>query len=146
MKTRKKTKRVAGVVGLGYVCLPLSMAFCEAGYRVVGVDVDSSKVGNLQKGCSPVEDVADAQLRKHMKSKAFEAAADYAALQQAHSISICVPTPLRKSKDPDMSYVIQATEQIVPNLRKGQTVILESTVYPGATEELVGPMLEEKIG
>src|SRR3990172_1977730 len=96
-KRKGAAKPIAGVVGLGYVGLPLSMAFCAAGYRVVGGDVDAGKVNGMKKGRSPVEDVSDALLQKHLKSRAFEPTTQNAALAQAHSISICVPTPLRKS-------------------------------------------------
>lgn len=135
-----KTK-IAGVVGLGYVGLPLSMLFCKRGYRVLGVDLDADKVETLNAGHSPVEDVSDDQLQKHLDSGAFRACSDYGALTQAQSISICVPTPLRKSKDPDMTYVVRAAEHIAKGLQRGQVIILESTVYPGATEELILPML-----
>jgi len=130
-------------VGLGYVGLPLSMAFCEAGYRVIGVDVDQRKVDGIRQGCSPIEDVSDETLKQHLDSGAFAPSTAYEDLAEAHSISICVPTPLRKSKDPDMAYVVKAAESIVPSLQQGQVVILESTVYPGATEDLILPILSE---
>jgi UDP-N-acetyl-D-glucosamine dehydrogenase len=130
-------------VGLGYVGLPLSMAFCEAGYRVIGVDIVSARVNEIQAGQSPVGDVGDDELNKWLDAGMFKPTTDYAALAEADAISICVPTPLGKSKDPDMKYVIMAAEPIAKTLRSGQVVILESTVYPGATEELILPILSE---
>lgn len=137
-------KQIVGVVGLGYVGLPLSMSFCDAGFHVIGVDVDESKIQSLKQGCSHIEDVADEVLKKHTESSAFEPTENYADLSRAHSISICVPTPLRKSKDPDMGYVVNAVEAIAEVVQPGQVIVLESTVYPGATEELIVPILEQK--
>ncbi len=132
-----------GVVGLGYVGLPLSMLFCEVGHHVIGVDVNPDAVQRLISGQSYIEDVESSVLKQHIDSGAFRPTTDYDNLKDAQIISICVPTPLRKSKDPDMAYVANAAETIAEVLVAGQTVILESTVYPGATEELILPILSK---
>jgi len=137
-------EQIIGVVGLGYVGLPLSMSFCDAGFHVVGVDVSERVVQSLKQGWSHIEDVDVATLKKHIESSSFEPTTDYTDLSRANSISICVPTPLRKSKDPDMGYVVGAVEAIAEVIQSGQTIVLESTVYPGATEELIVPILEKK--
>ena len=131
-----------GVVGLGYVGLPLAMEFSRAGIPVVGVDVDDRKIRSLQKGESYIGDVPAIDLKMATDSGLFQATTDFGELRDATAISICVPTPLGKSQDPDVSFVVSATEQVADILVRGPTVILESTVYPGATEEIVAPILE----
>ena len=131
-----------GVVGLGYVGLPLAMEFSRAGIPVVGVDVDGRKIRSLQKGESYIGDVPAIDLKQATDSGLFQATSDFRELRDATAISICVPTPLGKSQDPDVSFVVSATEYVADVLVAGQTVILESTVYPGATEEIVAPILE----
>ncbi len=131
-----------GVIGLGYVGLPLAMGFVSAGYRVCGFDVDSSRVEALNQGQSYIADVDEVELKRHVDAGTFTATADFRRLSQMDAISICVPTPLRKTKDPDISYVVNAVEQVAHTLRRGQIVVLESTTYPGTTEELVLPRLE----
>jgi UDP-N-acetyl-D-glucosamine dehydrogenase len=131
-----------GVVGLGYVGLPLALAMHDAGYEMVGVDVDSDKVERLRDGDSTVNDVSDARLRKAMNDR-LTVTTDYAALADVDGVSICVPTPLRKTDTPDLSYVIDAAERLAPVVPEGCTVVLESTVYPGATEEAVSDVLME---
>jgi len=131
-----------GVVGLGYVGLPLALAMHDAGYEMVGVDVDSDKVERLRDGDSTVNDVSDARLRKAMNDR-LTVTTDYAALADVDGVSICVPTPLRKTDTPDLSYVIDAVERLAPVVPEGCTVVLESTVYPGATEEAVSDVLME---
>ena len=132
-----------GIIGLGYVGLPLAMEFCRAGVRVVGVDVDVRRVDLLASGVSPIEDVPSEEVQRNMASQLFQPTSDFAMLTEAESISICVPTPLGKSHEPDVSFVQAAVSSIRPHLQRGQVVILESTVYPGATEELVVPELEK---
>jgi UDP-N-acetyl-D-glucosamine dehydrogenase len=135
---------VIGVVGLGYVGLPLAVAFGQKGFAVVGVDVDASKVASLQAGHSYVEDIADAELAPLVANGRFRASTDFAILQEADAISICVPTPLRKTKDPDISYIISATDSIVRHAGgRGKLIVLESTTYPGTTEEVILPRLVE---
>ena len=134
-------KVTIGIVGLGYVGLPLAVAFAEEGFTVVGVDVDASRVAALNRGESHVEDVPSARLAPHVLDGRFRASTDYADLADAGAISICVPTPLRKTKDPDISYIVQAADclaAVLPRAR-GQLIVLESTTYPGTTEEIVLP-------
>lgn len=137
-----KPERVA-VIGLGYVGLPLAVAFCQNGFGVTGIDLDRQRLGRLEKGKSYIQDVSSEMIAQCLTSGRFQVSSEYQALSQAEAIIVCVPTPLRKTKDPDMSYVVDAAERISPHLRRGQLVILESTVYPGATEELIQPLLEQ---
>ena len=130
-----------GIVGLGYVGLPLAVAFAEAGFNVLGVDVDAEKVAALCAGRSYVEDVADAVLRPLLQDGRLQASTDYAQLTAADAISICVPTPLRKTKDPDISYIIDAADKIARVGAAGKLIVLESTTYPGTTEEIILPRL-----
>lgn len=133
-----------GVIGLGYVGLPLAVEFARAGFRVVGFDVDEARVAGLNAGESYIPDVAVADLKEVVDAGRFVATTDPAALADVDIIDICVPTPLRKTKDPDLSYVVKAVETTAGILRKGQLVILESTTYPGTTDEVVRTALEEK--
>ena len=133
-----------GVIGLGYVGLPLAVEFARAGFTVVGYDVDERKVTELMAGRSYIPDVSSAHLGEVVKSGKFLATTDANKLAEADIIDICVPTPLRKTKDPDMTYVVQAVEATAAVLRKGQLIILESTTYPGTTVEVVQPTLAAK--
>jgi len=133
----------AGIVGLGYVGLPLAVEFCNQGFDVYGVDKSSEKIELLQNGETYIGDVSKATLKDCLKTGRFHVSIDYEVLAKVQAISVCVPTPLRKTKDPDMSYVVDAAENIARVLQKGQVIILESTVYPGATEELIAPILEK---
>lgn len=135
---------VSAVIGLGYVGLPLAMELCEAGFRVVGYDVSQRVVELLMRGESHIQDVPKAQVAKHVKSGKFTATTDAAQLAAADTISIAVPTPLAKTRDPDMSYVLSASETIAEHARPGQLIVLESTTYPGTTRELLQPQLEDK--
>src|SRR5207247_828262 len=129
------------IVGLGYVGLPLAMEFARAGFRVLGFDVSPSVVEDLNAGCSHVRDVPSAQVAQFLKAGKFGATADLARLGEPDVVSICVPTPLSKTKDPDVSYVLAATNSVKRTLRRGQLVVLESTTYPGTTRELMLPAL-----
>lgn len=131
-----------GVVGLGYVGLPLALAMHDAGYEVVGVDVDTDKVETLRSGKSTVEDVTDDEVADAVDSS-VEFTTDYDELAGVDGVSICVPTPLRKTDTPDLSYVLETAERLAPVVSDGCTVVLESTVYPGATEEAVTDVLAE---
>lgn len=131
-----------GVVGLGYVGLPLALAMHRAGYDVVGVDVDEETVERLRDGKTKVSDVDDADIVDAL-AEGIEFTTEYAALADVDGVSICVPTPLRKTDTPDLSFVVDAAERLAPIVPEGTTVILESTVYPGATEEIVGNALTE---
>src|SRR5260221_1608555 len=132
----------AGVIGLGYVGLPLAVELARAGYSVVGLDIDDRKVEAIQRGTSYIADVQDAQLAELVTADRLHATSDFAALARLDTVNICVPTPLRKTKDPDVSYMVAAVEQVAKYLHPGMLIILESTTYPGTTEELVRPMLE----
>ncbi|MDB5036818.1 MAG: wbpA [Bacteriovoracaceae bacterium] len=132
-----------GVIGLGYVGLPLSIAFADAGYSVTGFDNNAQKVDLLNEGKSYVQDVSTENVAKHVKAGKFLAVAQFSALKDCHVIVVCVPTPLSKTKDPDVSYIIAALSKIEMNFRSGQLVILESTTYPGTTREVLLPKLEE---
>ncbi len=133
---------LCGVVGLGYVGLPLVMEFVRAGYRVIGFDVSQKVVDLLTEGRSHIKDVAAASVAAAVKSGKFVATTDLTRLREPDAISICVPTPLSKTKDPDVSYVLAATDAVKQALRRGQLVTLESTTYPGTTRELMLPALE----
>ncbi len=132
-----------GVIGLGYVGLPLSMAFAESGFKVLGMDLSKSKVKSLEEGTSYIPDVPTPMVAKHVRSKRFKAFSGFEKLAESDVIVICVPTPLSKTKDPDMSYIVSAVEQIAKYLREGQLIVLESTTYPGTTREYMLPVLEK---
>ncbi|MBM4434402.1 MAG: nucleotide sugar dehydrogenase [Chloroflexi bacterium] len=136
-----RTARVA-VIGCGYVGLPLLMAFAEAGYRVVGVDVDERKVSELRAGRSYIMDVTDDALRSQLAAGRFDATTDFDVLRSADVIFVAVPTPFDRAKQPDLTFVRAAAEHIAPRLRSGQLIILESTTYPGTTDEVLRPILE----
>jgi UDP-N-acetyl-D-glucosamine dehydrogenase len=131
-----RTARVS-VVGLGYVGLPLAVEFAKAGFRVVGLEVDQRKVEQMWAGQSYISDVPQAELDALVAEGLLTATMDYSMLAEVDTISICVPTPLRKSKDPDISYIVAATEGIARYSHPGQLVVLESTTYPGTTEEVI---------
>lgn len=135
-----KSARV-GVLGLGYVGLPLAVEFARAGFQVTGIDVQQSKVEAFNRGHSYVKDVADSVFGPLVESGKLRATSDFSVIEELDTIDICVPTPLRKTKDPDMSYVVSATDAIAEHLHPGLLVMLESTTYPGTTEELVLPKL-----
>ena len=138
----RERKAMVGVIGLGYVGLPLAVEFARAGLHVMGFDVDETKVRSINGGTSYIPDVSHDELADAVKSGRLRATSDLTALAQVDVIDICVPTPLRKTRDPDLSYVVKAVEAVAETLRAGQLVILESTTYPGTTEEVVQPMLE----
>jgi UDP-N-acetyl-D-glucosamine dehydrogenase len=133
----------AAVIGLGYVGLPLAVEFAKAGLTVTGIDLDDRKVDAVNRGQSYILDVSEADVQACVKAGRLSATTDFAVLADVDTINICVPTPLRKTKDPDLSYIVSAVEQIAKYLKKGQLVILESTTYPGTTDEVLQPMLEE---
>jgi len=140
-KIRTKNARF-GVIGLGYVGLPLGLTLSDAGFNVTGIDIDTNRIDSIAKGRSYITDVNDRELQKAVNENRFRATMDLAEIRNLDAVSICVPTPLRKTKDPDMSYVIAAADAIAKVLRPGQLIILESTTYPGTTEELILPALE----
>ena len=138
----KDRTALCGVVGLGYVGLPLVMEFVRAGYRVIGFDVNQTVVDALTAGRSHIKDVTAAAVADAVRYGKFVATTDLTRLREPDAISICVPTPLSKTKDPDVSFVLAATDAVKRSLRRGQLVILESTTYPGTTRELMLPALE----
>lgn len=131
------------VIGLGYVGLPLAVEFARAGFRVTGIDTEKEKIGRVNSAQSYIRDVSNAELRREVKAGRLEATGDFSKLLEMDCVSICVPTPLRKTRDPDVSSIVSATKQIEKYLHRGELVILESTTYPGTTNELILPMLEE---
>ncbi len=132
-----------GVIGLGYVGLPLIIEFALKGFPTVGFEVDEKKVANLNEGSSHIVDVSSENVQKAIAAEKFTATTDFARLKDCDVVIICVPTPLRKTKDPDMSYILAAGDEIQKYARRGQLVILESTTYPGTTDEVLQPMIEE---
>ena len=141
-KVEQRDLRV-GVIGLGYVGLPLAVSFAKAGLSVIGFDVDTQKVTALSEGRSYIPDVPGDEIAALRESGHLAATTDFAQLQQCDAISVCVPTPLRKTREPDLTYIVKATEAVVENLRRGQLIVLESTTYPGTTVEVVAPRIEE---
>ena len=131
-----------GIIGCGYVGLPLGLRFAEAGHRVTGFDTDPSKVEKLNRGQSYIQHISQNKIQQFVQSKHFGATTDFARLAEMDAVLICVPTPLDQRREPDLSYVEQTAESIRPHLQRGQLVVLESTTYPGTTEELVLPILE----
>ena len=138
----ERRQALIGIVGLGYVGLPLVMEFARAGFKVLGFDVDTRVVDALNAGRSHVQDVPSAQLAEQVTAGRFSATTTLSRLAEPDVVSICVPTPLSKTKDPDVSYVLAATDSIKAALRRGQLIVLESTTYPGTTRELLLPALE----
>lgn len=137
-------RAVIGVIGLGYVGLPLAVEFAKNGFTAIGFEVDQSKADEINAGRSYIGDVPAATVAEVTGNGKLSATIDFAELAKCDAIIICVPTPLRKTKDPDMSYILAAGEEIQKHLRAGQLIILESTTYPGTTDEVLQPMFEEK--
>lgn len=138
-----KTKKAKiGIIGLGYVGLPLALEFVRSGYCVTGIDKNKDHVASLNRGKSYIGDVKDEDIAQFVEKGLFLVTDDAAVISTLDAISICVPTPLTKTKDPDMSYIINVSQEIKKYMRKGQLLVLESTTYPGTTEELVLPILE----
>jgi len=133
-----------GVIGLGYVGLPLIVEFCLKGFESIGFEVDDAKTADINAGRSYIVDVTDENVKKCIDAGKLTATTDFGRLSDCDVIIICVPTPLRKTKDPDMSYILTAGGEIQKYMRRGQLIILESTTYPGTTDEVLQPMFEEK--
>src|SRR3990172_2005336 len=142
-KLNNRTARVA-VVGMGYVGLPLAVVFNEAGFTVTGIDLDARKVDLLNRAESYILDVPTAQVAEFVNQGKLKATTDYSVVRDMDAISICVPTPLRQTGDPDLSFIVSAVEGIAPYLHPGMIIILESSTYPGTTREMVLPTLTEK--
>jgi UDP-N-acetyl-D-glucosamine dehydrogenase len=137
----RRREAVVGVLGLGYVGLPLALRFAEAGLRVIGFDIDAQKVAKLRAGKSYINYIPDRAIKDGRKA-GFEPTADFARARDCDALIICVPTPLSRSREPDLSYVVNTAEAIAPHLKRGQLVSLESTTWPGTTEEVVQPIVE----
>src|ERR671913_884657 len=140
-KIEKRTART-GVVGLGYVGLPLAVELAKAGFRTTGIDLDERKIQAVGEGRSYIPDVATEDVKTLHAAGKLDATTDFSIVSELDTINICVPTPLRKTKDPDMSYIVSAVEAIAKYLHPGMLIVLESTTYPGTTDEVVQPLLE----
>ncbi len=141
-KIENRTARVA-VMGLGYVGLPLAVVFADVGFEVTGIDPDQSKIDCLKRGESYIQDVPSQDVRRHVEAGRLRATSDFAALGEMDSVSICVPTPLRKTGDPDLSFILDASRELCRHLHPGMLIVLESTTYPGTTRELMLPTISE---
>ncbi|HNT23731.1 MAG TPA: nucleotide sugar dehydrogenase [Anaerolineales bacterium] len=144
-KLQDRTAKV-GIIGLGYVGLPLAVAFGEAGFHVIGVDLDERKVNSLNQGTSYIQDVPSEQVSRLVKAGKLVASTDFSRLEETDAVSICVPTPLRKEGDPDLSFILAATEKLAKYMHPGMVVVLESTTYPGNTREVLLPKLGVELG
>ena len=143
LKTKLETRKAtAAVIGLGYVGLPLAMEIAAAGFKVIGIDLDATKIAALKQGKSYILDVPEKLIAYTIHTGQFTPTSDFSALSRADTVSICVPTPLSKSRDPDISFILSATEEIRKYLHEDQLIVLESTTYPGTTDELIVPELE----
>lgn len=143
IKAKIKNKELKiGVIGLGYVGLPLAMEFASKGFKTFGIDLDEKKINLLKKGENYIKDVDDQILKKSTESEIFITQADYSPISNCDAVFICVPTPMTQNKDPDISFIINSSEEIAKHLKSGQIIILRSTTFPGTTEEKVKPILE----
>ena len=142
-KFKGKTAHVA-VLGLGYVGLPLAVVFAESGFKVTGIDPIEAKVRQIKDGKSYILDIPDEKIKKLVESGNLNATTDYSVLSEIDGVSICVPTPLRKTGDPDLSYILAVSDSLKEYVHKGMVIVLESTTYPGTTREMILPKLEEK--
>jgi UDP-N-acetyl-D-glucosamine dehydrogenase len=138
----RKREAVVGVLGLGYVGLPLALRFAEAGVRVIGFDIDPAKIRKLQAGRSYINYIPDRAIRRG-REQGFEVTADFSRARRADALIICVPTPLNRTREPDLSFIVSTAAAIAPHLKRGQLVSLESTTWPGTTEEVVQPIIEK---
>jgi UDP-N-acetyl-D-glucosamine dehydrogenase len=132
-----------GIIGCGYVGLPLALRFADVGQRVTGFDTDQEKINKLNAGQSYIQHISADKIKQHVRGKRFDATTDFSRLREMDAVLICVPTPLDERREPDLSYVEKTAQSIAPNLQRDQLIVLESTTYPGTTEELVLPILEK---
>lgn len=139
----KDKSAIIGIIGLGYVGLPLGLEFASKGFKVLGFDLDEAKVNNLNQGKSYIKHIPSKRIKDVVDKKSFSATNEFNRLPEADTIIICVPTPLDEHREPDMTYIVSTTEMIAKYLRKGQLVSLESTTYPGTTDEILLPMFEK---
>ncbi len=146
IKNLKDKDAHVGILGLGYVGLPLAVVFAQAGFHVTGIDPDTRKVDSLNKGVSYIPDVKTDDLKKLIQSGHLTATTDFSVLKDVDAVSICVPTPLRKTGDPDMSFILSATDELAKYMHEGMVIVLESTTYPGTTREVLLPKLGTERG
>jgi len=143
LEQRIKAKKAAvGIIGLGYVGLPLAVTFAKKGFDVVGIDIDEDRINKIKKGICYILDVPTADIKKVVNEKKFTATTDFKCIRRLDAVIICVPTPLGTDRQPDVSYIREAVEKIRNNIKRGQLIVLESTTYPGTTEEILLPVLE----
>ena len=142
----KDRQAAIGVIGLGYVGLPLVIEFCKAGFPVTGLDIDKNKIKQLSQGQSYINHIPDENIRLLAKSGKFRGDTDFSLVKELNCILICVPTPLKKNREPDMSYIISTAREIAPHITEGQLIVLESTTYPGTTQEVLAVELESGSG
>ena len=142
MQALKTRQARVGIVGLGYVGIPLALAAAKAGFPVLGFDIDEPRVNQINRGESFIKHISSKSIAEAVKDKRFQATADFNRLTEADAILICVPTPLTRHREPDLTYVEKTAEAIAPRLRQGHLVVLESTTYPGTTDEVIKPILE----
>jgi len=142
----KQKKATIAILGMGYVGLPLALSFARAGFRVTGIDISAKRIRMLRSGQSYIDDITAAELKKVTRECGVKFTAEYAVIRKVDCIVICVPTPLGKTKEPDLSFVLSAVESMSRHLKRGQLVVLESTTYPGTTEENIAPLIESKTG
>ena len=140
-KIKQKKARI-GIIGLGYVGLPLAIEFCKKGFSVIGLDSDPKKIDSLGKGASYIKHIPDEDILSMSQKSNFQGSSDISLVNELDCILICVPTPLSKNREPDMSYIISTAKKMAPHIKKGQLIILESTTYPGTTQEVLLPQLE----
>jgi len=138
----KEKKAHIGIIGLGYVGLPLTIAFCKAGFRVTGLDIDQEKIDLLSQGKSYINHIPDEKINRLIQGNKFKVSTDFSSVGQLDCILICVPTPLNKNREPDMSYIISTAQKISPYVLKNQLIVLESTTFPGTTQEVLIPEIE----
>jgi UDP-N-acetyl-D-glucosamine dehydrogenase len=143
LKKIAEKKAVIGIIGLGYVGLPLNLCFVEKGFRSIGLDIDKTKTDSLKSGKSYIKHISPERIQKALQTKLFEPTTEFSKLKECDVILIAVPTPLNKNREPEMGYIVSTCEAIYPHLRKAQLVVLESTTYPGTTVEVVVPILEK---
>src|SRR3989338_7687718 len=137
-----KKKIKVGIIGLGYVGLPLAVSFARGGYKTYGIDIDRDRVARLNRGESYILDVPASEIIRAKREKTLAATADFSVIKELDAVIICVPTPLNKTKEPDVSYIVSAVGNIKKYMKRGQIIVLESTTYPGTTEEVMLPILE----
>lgn len=141
-KKIKNKKTIIGVIGLGYVGLPLALTFAKKGFKVIGIDIDKTRIQKIKNGLSYITDVSDDELMDILKEKKFKVTTNFTFIKKLDAVIICVPTPLGTNRTPDISYIREAVTKVKENIRKGQIIVLESTTYPGTTGEILLPILQ----